>query len=338
MMIRGLRRGKPRTKGRGKLRTKVVAGVLAITLVVLAVFDFAAVTALRKYLIGQTDVTLKSALTVTRPRLTELLPAFNQKQAGVTVDLPVVGQYYIGWVSAKGNVVNLQVTPGLMLPPAVARQYNVTAAAQAAADAMAGKGQAAVGAAAGAGAGKPQTVIFGKPQTVITAIHAIPQFRAVSMAVPAQSGTEPPSPPQAGSYMRRWAAGSAAGWKPTCAAGPPVRRRLEAYMRRWAAGPPQAEALLAPPGRRPAASVSFQSSGLAGRNSLVLKMRQRSPGRATCQHQGHLVARPLEIRHPNPVHAAGQPRRSAPASPPDESHRCRSTAGRRYTASSHRRR
>ena len=54
---------------------------MAITLAVLAVFDFAAVTALKKYLMGQTDVSLKSALTVTKPRLDQLLPAFAK--AGV---------------------------------------------------------------------------------------------------------------------------------------------------------------------------------------------------------------------------------------------------------------
>jgi len=172
MMIRGLRRGQPGPSGRRKLRTKVVAGVVAITLVVLAVFDFAAVALLRKYLIGQTDGTLRSALTVTRPRLTELLPAFAKGTwTAVTqaAALPAVGQYYIGWVSAKGAVVNLQVAPGFV-PPAVAQ------ASFAAANAVAGRGTA-------------RTVIVHKPQAVITAFNALPEFRAVSMAVPAQSGT-----------------------------------------------------------------------------------------------------------------------------------------------------
>jgi two-component system, OmpR family, sensor kinase len=165
MRIRGLRRGEPGTKGRGKLRTKVVAGVVAITLVVLAVFDFAAVSLLRKYLLGQTDVTLRSALTVTRPRLNVLLPAFTKGTWTVAPAPPVVGQFYIGWVPAKGpakgRVVNLQVAPGL-LPPALAMaQYDQVVRA-------AGAGQA---------------------QTVITSIHEVPAFRAVSMAVPAESGT-----------------------------------------------------------------------------------------------------------------------------------------------------
>ncbi len=52
---------KPNSPRPGKLRTQVLAGVLLITLGALAVFDVAAVTALRTYLISRTDGTLKSA-------------------------------------------------------------------------------------------------------------------------------------------------------------------------------------------------------------------------------------------------------------------------------------
>jgi two-component system, OmpR family, sensor kinase len=44
------------------LRTRVLAGVLLVTLVVLAAFDVAAVSALRPYLLGQTDVQLRDVL------------------------------------------------------------------------------------------------------------------------------------------------------------------------------------------------------------------------------------------------------------------------------------
>ena len=176
MMIRGLRRGQPGSKGRGKLRTKVVAGVVAITLAVLAVFDFAAVTALKKYLVGQTDVSLKSALTVTKPRLDQLLPAFSKAQmvrAGVVSwsTLPNVGAYTIEWVPAKGAVVALQGGPGLT-PPAIAK-LNYYAQAN------------TVIAAAGV---KGQVISDGKARQVIN-IQAAPQFRVVSMAVPGQAGT-----------------------------------------------------------------------------------------------------------------------------------------------------
>jgi two-component system, OmpR family, sensor kinase len=51
---------------RPRLRTRVLAGVLAVTLVALVAFDIAAVTALRGYLIGQTDAQLQSVLNVYR--------------------------------------------------------------------------------------------------------------------------------------------------------------------------------------------------------------------------------------------------------------------------------
>ena len=69
----------PRSPRPGKLRTQVLAGVLLITLGALAVFDVAAVTALRTYLIDRTNVTLKSALSWTRPQLPELLPRHQNR-------------------------------------------------------------------------------------------------------------------------------------------------------------------------------------------------------------------------------------------------------------------
>jgi two-component system, OmpR family, sensor kinase len=163
-MIRG-RRTEANGPRRGKLRTKVVVGVLAITLVVLAIFDFAAVTALRKYLIGQTDVTLKSALTQTQPRLNAIL-AF--RKPGTWVDLPVVGEYYMAWVPAKGAVVNLQVQggAGFAAPAALVNLKAQTAFASA-----------------------RTVVVTGKRATVITAIQQLPQFRVASLSVPAESGT-----------------------------------------------------------------------------------------------------------------------------------------------------
>ena len=173
MTIRGLRR--ERTQGRGKLRTKVVAGVVAITLAVLAVFDFAAVTALKKYLVGQTDVSLKSALTVTKPQLNYLLPAFSKARAvaaGVPFSaFPVVGAYNIEWVPAKGQVLNLQGGPGLTRQAMIKYDYAVANAA-----------------ATFTVRGKPMP---GKGQVnqVIATINAAPSFRVVSEAVPGQAGT-----------------------------------------------------------------------------------------------------------------------------------------------------
>ncbi len=51
-----------RLRGPARLRTRVLMGVLAVTLVVLAAFDLVAVTALRAYLLGQADMQLKEVL------------------------------------------------------------------------------------------------------------------------------------------------------------------------------------------------------------------------------------------------------------------------------------
>src|SRR6516225_6812512 len=52
---------------RAQLRTRVLAGVLAITVLALVAFDFAAVGALRRYLLGHTDGQLQSVLGLYRP-------------------------------------------------------------------------------------------------------------------------------------------------------------------------------------------------------------------------------------------------------------------------------
>ena len=52
---------------RAQLRTRVLAGVLLITVVALVAFDVAAVTALRRYLLSQTDSRLQTVLSLYRP-------------------------------------------------------------------------------------------------------------------------------------------------------------------------------------------------------------------------------------------------------------------------------
>ena len=52
---------------RAQLRTRVLAGVLAVTVLALVAFDFAAVGALRRYLLGHTDAQLQSVLGLYRP-------------------------------------------------------------------------------------------------------------------------------------------------------------------------------------------------------------------------------------------------------------------------------
>jgi two-component system, OmpR family, sensor kinase len=55
------------------LRLKVMAGVVAVTLLALAAFDIGAVIMMRRYLLAQTDNSLHMALTVTEPKLNSLL-------------------------------------------------------------------------------------------------------------------------------------------------------------------------------------------------------------------------------------------------------------------------
>jgi two-component system OmpR family sensor kinase len=58
---------------RAQLRTRVLAGVLAVTVIALVAFDFAAVGALRRYLLGHTDTQLQTVLNLYRP-MTITLP------------------------------------------------------------------------------------------------------------------------------------------------------------------------------------------------------------------------------------------------------------------------
>jgi two-component system OmpR family sensor kinase len=72
-----MRPGLLRRPRRALLRTRVLAGVLLVTLAALAAFDVAAVTALRSYLIGQTDSGLRQVIGVYR--LTSRLAAASQR-------------------------------------------------------------------------------------------------------------------------------------------------------------------------------------------------------------------------------------------------------------------
>src|SRR5437588_6040103 len=57
---------------RGRLRLRALFAVVVVTLAVLVAFDFAAVTALRGYLMNQTDSALRTAGSLVQPELNEL--------------------------------------------------------------------------------------------------------------------------------------------------------------------------------------------------------------------------------------------------------------------------
>jgi two-component system, OmpR family, sensor kinase len=94
---------------RSKLRTQVLAGVLAITLLVLAAFDVAAVSAVRQYLVGQTDSSLRKVLSTTQQQLNVLIPA---AKSGTPGQVLILGDYYVAFVPSHGPAVTLETWPG----------------------------------------------------------------------------------------------------------------------------------------------------------------------------------------------------------------------------------
>jgi two-component system OmpR family sensor kinase len=141
---------------RPQLRTRVLAGVLLITVVALVAFDVAAVTALRGYLLGQTDSRLQTVLSLYRPvnramrsqpsqvRMRDLPPLAASTRTHLAMPAgartnwvidgprlrlspPVLAQYYVGFVSIYGRRGFVVGNPGLVpdLPPG----WQVTAAA-----------------------------------------------------------------------------------------------------------------------------------------------------------------------------------------------------------------
>src|SRR5215469_9924306 len=80
---------------RAQLRTRVLAGVLLVTLAALAAFDVAAVTALRSYLIGQTDSELRNVARLYR--LVHVTPPTPGGQVGAVKARPRT------WTPAPGR-------------------------------------------------------------------------------------------------------------------------------------------------------------------------------------------------------------------------------------------
>jgi two-component system OmpR family sensor kinase len=102
-----------------QLRTRVLVGVVLVTLVALAGFDFAAVTALRGYLLNQTDSQLTSVTNqFVGPRLQEVLPQVRRR--GPVPQLQrALAMYYVALLNGNRKTVILGVIPALVpnLPP-----------------------------------------------------------------------------------------------------------------------------------------------------------------------------------------------------------------------------
>jgi two-component system, OmpR family, sensor kinase len=82
---------------RTQLRTRVLAGVLAITLAALASFGYAAVTALRQYLLGNTDASLQTVLTQYEPLIDQDPAKHNTgSEASTGTSIPAfLDEYYV---------------------------------------------------------------------------------------------------------------------------------------------------------------------------------------------------------------------------------------------------
>ncbi len=108
---------------RAQLRLKVMAGVVVVTLVALVAFDVGAVTTMRRYLLAQTDKNLQVALTLTIPRLADILagglppghpggPHAVPTPAGPSPGaqyLALPGAFDMAFLPSRGAQVTLQV-------------------------------------------------------------------------------------------------------------------------------------------------------------------------------------------------------------------------------------
>jgi two-component system OmpR family sensor kinase len=94
-----------------RLRLKVMAGVMVVTLAALAAFDVGVVTTMRRYLLTQTDNNLHLALTVTKPRLNSLLAEGCVEHPNVRCPSPpgFLGDFEIAFVPWRGPVVTLEL-------------------------------------------------------------------------------------------------------------------------------------------------------------------------------------------------------------------------------------
>jgi two-component system OmpR family sensor kinase len=100
---------------RPQLRTQVLAAVLSITLLALTAFDVVAVSALHRYLVNRTDSNLRTALTMTQPRLDIMIAAALTR---TPQPVAVPGQYGIAFVPA-GHRRPVILEHGAGLIPAV---------------------------------------------------------------------------------------------------------------------------------------------------------------------------------------------------------------------------
>lgn len=114
-----------------RLRLRVMLGVVAVVLAALAGFDYAAVTVLHDELLSTTDQSLRSVLTVTEPRLGQLIPSvvLPASRPAPAADAPdevlyepgvahsILGQYSVAYVSTQGKRILLEAGFGTQQSP-----------------------------------------------------------------------------------------------------------------------------------------------------------------------------------------------------------------------------
>ncbi|HEV8220171.1 MAG TPA: HAMP domain-containing sensor histidine kinase [Streptosporangiaceae bacterium] len=119
-----------RRLGRAQLRTRVLAGVLAIMLAALVAFDFAAVTALRGYLLGHTDEQLQEVMGLYRavdapvaatPAVSRVMALSRAAGGGQSqIEIPVTASWQPAAVGhAQLSALRTAVTGWVILGPRV---------------------------------------------------------------------------------------------------------------------------------------------------------------------------------------------------------------------------
>ena len=100
-----------RRRHRTQLRTRVLAGVLAVTLVAFIAFDIAAVTELRRYLLSRADTTLQAVLNLSEPHLGRLLLQAETGRPAPVLQAGLGGYDYLAFVPHHGPTVVLDANP-----------------------------------------------------------------------------------------------------------------------------------------------------------------------------------------------------------------------------------
>ncbi len=104
------------------LRTRILIGVLAVTVVAFVVFDVVAATQVRRTLVARTDATLTSVLDRVEGHVPRLVRNAEVGRTNPALEAALGAYDYLAFVPASGEPVVLAATPGIapQLPPDLA--------------------------------------------------------------------------------------------------------------------------------------------------------------------------------------------------------------------------